>query len=92
MKLNFNFNLTDLDGKELEGANSGKLLANTLIQQTKGDAVKYWEWALKLNKGEVLDLDTSDQDALKTFVKDSETITVLAKAQLLAVFAKSKED
>ena len=88
MKLNFNFNLTDLDGKELEGANSGKLLANTLIQQTKGDAVKYWEWALALNKGEVLDLDTSDQETLKTFVKDSETITILAKAQLLGVFAK----
>ncbi len=88
MKLNFNFNLTDLDGKELEGANAGKLLANSLIQQTKGDAVKYWEWALALNKGDVLDLDTSDQETLKTFVKDSEVITVLAKAQLLGVFAK----
>ncbi len=88
MKLNFNFNLTDLDGKELEGANAGKLLANTLIQQTKGDAVKYWEWALALNKGDILDLDTSDQETLKTFVKDSETITVLGKAQLLGVFAK----
>jgi hypothetical protein len=88
MKLNFNFNLTDLDGKELEGANAGKLLANTLIQQTKGDAVKYWEWALALNKGDILDLDSSDQETLKTFVKDSETITVLAKAQLLGVFAK----
>ena len=88
MKLNFNFNLTDLDGKELEGANAGKLLANTLIQQTKGDAVKYWEWALALNKGDILDLDTSDQETLKNFVKDSETITILAKAQVLNVFKK----
>lgn len=88
MKLDFNFNLTDLDGNAIDNANTGKLLANTLIQQTKGDAVKYWEWALKLNKGEILDLDSSDQDTLKTFIKDSETITVLAKAQLLGVFAK----
>lgn len=88
MKLNFNFNLTDLDGKELEAANAGKLLANTLIQQTKGDAVKYWEWALALNKGEILDLDSSDQETLKNFVKDSETITILAKAQVLNVFKK----
>ena len=88
MKLNFNFNLTDLDGKELEGANAGKLLANTLIQQTKGDAVKYWEWALALNKGDILDLDSSDQETLKTFVKDSEAITILAKAQVLNVFKK----
>lgn len=88
MKLNFNFNLTDLDGKELEGANAGKLLANTLIQQTKGDAVKYWEWALALNKGDIIDLDSSDQETLKNFVKDSETITILAKAQVLNVFKK----
>lgn len=88
MKLNFNFNLTDLDGKELEGANAGKLLANTLIQQTKGDAVKYWEWALALNKGDILDLDSSDQETLKTFVKDSDAITILAKAQVLNVFKK----
>ena len=88
MKLDFNFNLTDLDGKEIDNANCGKLLANTLIQQTKGDAVKYWEWALAFNKGEVLDLDSSDQETLKNFIKDSETITILAKAQLLNVLKK----
>lgn len=88
MKLDFNFNLQDLDGKELEGANAGKLLANTLIQQTKGDAVKYWEWALKLNKGEIVDLDSSDQESMKSFIKESEQVTVLAKAQLLNVFKK----
>lgn len=88
MKLNFNFNLIDLDGKEIDTANAGKLLANTLIQQTKGDAIKYWEWALKLNKGDILDLDTSDQETLKGFIKDSESIFILGKAQLLAVFAK----
>lgn len=91
MKLDFNFNLTDLDGKEIDGANCGKLLANTLIQQTKGDAVKYWEWALALNKGEVLDLDTSDQETLKNFIKESEAVTVLGKAQLLAVLSKENK-
>lgn len=88
MKLNFNFNLLDLDGKEINDANAGKLLANALINQTKGDAVKYWEWALALNKGDIIDLDTSDQDTLKTFVKDTEVLPVLTKAQLLGVFAK----
>jgi hypothetical protein len=88
MKLNFNFNLTDLDGKEIKDGNAGKVLANSLINQTKGDAVKYWEWALALNKGDIIDLDTSDQETLKTFIKDSDTIFVLAKAQFLGVFAK----
>jgi hypothetical protein len=89
MKLNFNFNLLDLDSKEIEGANAGKLLAGALVNQTKGDAIKFWELSLKLNNGEVIDLDTSDQNLLKTFIKDSESITILGKGQLLQVFEKS---
>jgi hypothetical protein len=88
MKLDFNFNLIDLDGNQIDNANAGKLLANTLVQQAKGDAVKYWEWALSLNKGEILDLDSSDQETLKNFIKDSEALAVLAKGQLLQVLKK----
>jgi hypothetical protein len=88
MKLNFNFNLVDLDGKEIDNANAGKLIANSLVQQSKGDALKFWEWALSLNKGTVLDLDTSDQETLKNFVKDSENFAIIAKAQILKVFKK----
>ena len=88
MKLDFNFNLTDLDGKPVENSNAGKLLANTLAQQSKGDALKFWEWALALNKGDVIDLDTSDQNTLKTFVKESDVLTIFAKGQMLQVFKK----
>ena len=88
MKLDFNFNLIDLDGNQIENANAGKLLANTLVQQAKGDAVKYWEWALSLNKGEIIDLDSSDQETLKNFIKDSENFAIIAKAQLLQVLKK----
>ena len=89
MKLDFNFNLTDLDGQPIENANAGKLLANTLVQQAKGDALKFWEWALALNKGEIINLDTSDQIVLKNFIKESDALAILAKGQLLQVF---KED
>lgn len=88
MKLDFNFNLVDLDGNHIDNANAGKLLANTLVQQAKGDALKYWEWALALNKGDILDLDTSDQETLKNFIKDSENFAIIAKAQLLQVLKK----
>ena len=88
MKLDFNFNLTDLDGQPIENANAGKLLANTLAQQSKGDALKFWEWALALNKGDVIDLDTSDQNTLKTFIKESDVLTIFAKGQMLQVFKK----
>jgi hypothetical protein len=88
MKLDFNFNLTDLNGKDIENANAGKLLANTLAQQAKGDALKFWEWALALNKGEIVDLDSSDQTVLKNFIKESDALAILAKGQLLQVFNK----
>ena len=83
MKIDLNFNLADLDGNAIDNTNAGKLVAQTLVQQTKGDALKFWDWAVALNKGEVLDLDSSDQETFKNFVKDSETITIFAKAQIL---------
>lgn len=88
MKLNFDFELLGLDEKPIEGANGGKLLATSLSQATKGDSVKLWGWAVSLHKGEILDLDKSDQETLKNFIKDSELFTVLAKAQLLEVINK----
>jgi hypothetical protein len=88
MKLDFNFDLVGLDQQPIEGANAGKLLANALAQGSKGDALKFWDWAVSLNKGEILDLDSSDQETIKNFVKDCESFTVLAKAQLLQVLKK----
>jgi hypothetical protein len=88
MKIDLNFNLADLDGNAIENTNAGKLVAQTLVQQTKGDALKFWDWAVALNKGEVLDLDSSDQETFKNFVKDSEAITIFAKAQILLKLKK----
>ena len=83
MKIDLNFNLIDLDGKAIENANAGKLVANSLVQQSKGDALKFWDWAVALNKGETLDLDSSDQETFKSFVKDNERLPILTKAQIL---------
>jgi len=88
MKIDLNFNLADLDGNAIENTNAGKLVAQTLVQQSKGDALKFWDWAVALNKGETLDLDSSDQETFKNFVKDSEAITIFAKAQILLKLKK----
>ena len=84
--INFNKNLLDLEGKEIDGANIGKIVAQTLVQSSKGDALKYWGWATKMNAGETLDLDKSDLETLKNFIKESETLTILTKAQALECF------
>ena len=89
--LDFNQPLKGLDGKEVKDEKDqsilmGKLLASQLAQASKGDALKMFSWALKLHDGSPLDLDASDVDTLKEFIKNSEGSTILLKAQLLGVF------
>lgn len=88
MKIDLNFELLGLDGVAVldqsgKTINAGKLIANSLVQQSKGDALKFWDWAVALNKGEVLDLDSSDQETFKNFVKDNEGLPIITKAQIL---------
>lgn len=83
MKIDLNAFIIDLDGSEIKDSNMGKIVAQMLITETKGDALKFWDWAQKLYKGEVLDLDKSDQEVFKNFIKDSEKIPIITKAQIL---------
>ena len=83
MKIDLNAPIIDLDGTEINDSNMGKIVAQMLITETKGDALKYWDWAQKLYKGEILDLDKSDQEVFKNFIKETEKIPVITKAQIL---------
>jgi len=87
---NFNQTLKGLDNTEvLDQSNApvtlGKLLSTQLANASKGDALKYFSWATKLYNGEELVLDLSDEQTLKEFIKSSDNLTILAKAQLLMV-------
>ena len=85
-KINLNKAITDLDGKDIEGSNLGKLVAQMLVSSSKGDALKYMAWALKLHAGESLELDPSDVETLKNFINHDQ-LTILSKAQMLECFA-----
>lgn len=89
--LDFNQSMKGLDGKEVtdydgQPVTLGKLLSTQLASTNKGDALKLFTWAQKCYNGEALDLDPSDESTLKEFIKNNESLTVLAKAQLLSVF------
>jgi hypothetical protein len=90
MKLDFNKSLLSLDGQPFENSNMGKILANSLVNSNKGDAMKFWEIALKLNKGEIVDLDSSDQSTIKEFIKTNDSLPNITKAQILLVFENGK--
>jgi hypothetical protein len=86
-KIDLNKAITDLDGKNIEGSNLGKLVAQMLVSSSRGDALKYMSWALKLHAGESLELDPSDVETLKNFIKEHDQLTILSKAQILECFA-----
>lgn len=86
MKILLNKSLIGLDGKEIPNSHMGKLLANTLASANKGDAAKFWHWSTKFYAVEEVELDPSDLETLKNFIKDSEQLTILSKAQILAEF------
>ena len=84
--IDLNFQIKDLDGIEIPNAHAGKIVASSLVNQSKGDAVKYWGWALKLNNKEALCLDDSDYSTLKEFIKNNENLPIITKAQILKSF------
>lgn len=74
-------------GKELI---AGEVLAGVLISEVKGDAIKYFDWAVSLNKRKVIEIDESDFIKLKSLVSETEKLTILLKAQLLKYFETLK--
>ncbi len=96
--MNFSFSkiAIDLSGKEISDQDGsplsvGRMLATTMVNQSKGDAMKFYDWAKRLYANEPINLDRSDVKTITTFVEGSETLTVLAKAQLLEILSKEHD-
>jgi septin family protein len=86
--INLNFNLIDLDGTEIENSNIGKIIAQFLISETEGNALKLWDWSQKLYQGKPLELDESDQNDLKELIKKTNKLPIITKAQILKIITK----
>lgn len=84
--INLNKTVRGLDGKEIEGSNIGKIVSQQMVQTSKGDALKFWYWATKMYEGLPLDLDPTDAETLKAFIRDNDNLTILLKAQALECF------
>lgn len=83
MKINFNYNLVGLDGKEMADANIGKVLANSLFVEA-GDIepIKAVSWAKKLYAGDDIDLDKGELESLKKWLKAEKRFAVALKAEV----------
>lgn len=88
--IDLSFNLKDLRGKDMPSPEytassftAGELLGNHLVAGAKGDALKYYDWAVAMSNGKSIVVDDSDFKKIRDFVSDSESLNILSKAQLL---------
>ena len=90
MIFDFNVTLKNLSGEVIKSETGGdqtvgKLLASTLANTNKGNAMKYFGWAQKLWNCETINLDKADKKSLYEFIEQCDTLTNLGKAQILEI-------
>jgi hypothetical protein len=96
MKVDFNVPLLDLDGNTINDNGTillaSKIMANHLMGQKSGDALKLFSWAQKIYKNEVLELDPSDFKTLKKIVDDSDFAVITKKVLIDCVDKAEKSE
>lgn len=80
--VNLNFDILQLDGSILE--NAGKLIATSMVSDTKEpDAIKFYDWAFSLYRGDIINIDSSDFNKLRSFIVNHPHIFILVKGQVI---------
>lgn len=81
--IDLNHLLKDLDRNEVVGSNAGEMLAMLLVNTPQGNIPKHIDWALTLHKGQPIQVDNADLEYLRKFVENSNSLSILAKYQIL---------
>jgi hypothetical protein len=71
------------DGRDPVVQTLGMVLAGQIANLTKGDIIKYLDWARDLYRGKTIDLDRGDQKTMKALIEGFEKLSILYKGQLL---------
>ena len=94
MTLDLNFPLKGLpqNGEPAQelGTTAARVLAEALMANTKGDALKQYEQAIMLAGCGKIELDSSDRDTLTQFVRTNENLRTIAKGPILKALAELK--
>lgn len=91
MKVDLSKPFKDLDGTILPEGPICKILARVLANSTQGDPLKIFGWAMKLIDCKEIELDKSDFNYIKSFIKDSGSLSNLYKAQALEAMGEFSE-
>lgn len=91
IKLNLKKELVTLDGQAVPEINMAKIVADRLFTSGDGDALKYLDWALTLQRDGEISIDSSDYDNLLNFLKNNKTIQAGYKGQILKAIIEAKK-
>jgi len=97
MKLDFSYILVGLDGigltQDKQSLIAGRVLATQLAtgSSKENDLMKFMDWAFKLYKDEIIDLDRADQKLLREYIIETQ-LTNLVKNQLLNTLDFNKSE
>ena len=91
MKINFNVNLKDLQGQEIQNANIKDMLANAIVaQEAKDNILQKFELAKKIAcSDDDVEITTSEKNIIEDVLTQSK-FNVLASAQILELMSNSK--
>lgn len=91
MKINFNVNLKDLQGQEIQNANIKNMLANAIVaQEAKDNILQKFELAKKIAcSDDDVEITTSEKNIIEEVLTQSK-FNVLASAQILELMSNSK--
>ena len=81
MKLNVNFEIFDLADKAIP-EKSSRFIAEMLMEH-KGEVLKLYELAIKINKNESIEIDTTDLKLVEEAIKSNQRYTNLIKGAIL---------
>jgi acyl carrier protein len=88
MKLNVNFEIFDLNDKAVP-EKASRFIAEMLLEH-KGDSLKLYELAIKINKNESIEIDTTDLKLIEDAVKGNPKYTNLVKGAILKEIESQK--
>lgn len=85
MVFDFNKPFKDVKGVTVQ-ENIGSQLA-IMLGMSRGveSPVKFWGWAVKLENGEPIELDSNEELMLMKFIKDDQQSATALKAQLIDI-------
>ena len=91
MKINFDFQITDLSGNSIAEFNVSEIVANCIAGSNQGSPIRMMDIAMTIFKIKEVELTDAEMPLIKTIIETAPILSNLSKAQLLERFNNKTE-